>query len=77
MDYERLIRAEHSRQYISGMRPVFNRKALFSDTTEDYISPSEPDPYSQVTIRFRADLNNVDRVFLVNGYIRHLMLKES
>ena len=59
------------------MRPVFNRKALFSDTTEDYISPSEPDPYSQVTIRFRADLNNVDRVFLVNGDIRHLMLKES
>ncbi len=77
MDFERLMKAERTRQYISGMRPVFNRKALFSDTTEDYLSPPEPNPYSQVTIRFRADLNNVDRVFLVNRDVRHLMLKES
>ena len=60
MDFDRLMKAEYNRQYIEGMRPVFDRKALFSDTTEDYLSPSEPNPYSHITIRFRAALNNVD-----------------
>ena len=77
MDINRLMKIEQDRQYISGMRPVFNRKALFSDTTEDYFSPSEPNPYSQVKIRFRTAINNVDRVFMVNQGIRHLMMKES
>lgn len=77
MDIKRLMKIEQDRQYISGMRPVFNRKALFCDTTEDYLSPSEPNPYSQVTIRFRTAINNVDRVFMVNNGNRHLMMKES
>lgn len=77
MDFDRVLRAEKNRQYIEGMRPVFNRKALFSDTTEDYLSPVEPNPYSQITIKFRTALNNIDRVFLVNKGVRHLMLKES
>lgn len=77
MDFDRVLRAERNRQYIEGMRPVFNRKALFSDTTEDYVSPCEPNPYSQITIRFRAAANNIDRVFLVNKGVRYLMLKES
>ena len=34
MDINRLIKAEQDSQYIAGMRPVFNRKALCSDTTE-------------------------------------------
>ncbi len=77
MDIDRLMKAEHDSQYISGMRPVFNRKALFSDTTEDYVSPAEPNPYSHITIRFRGAVHNIDRVFLVNKGTRHLMLKES
>ena len=77
MDINRLIKAEQDSQYIAGMRPVFNRKALFSDTTEDYVTPAEPNPYSQVTIRFRGAIHNIDRVFLVNNGIKHLMLKES
>ena len=77
MDFDRVLRAERNRQYIEGMRPVFNRKALFSDTTEDYVSPCEPNPYSQITIRFRAAANNIDRVFLVNKGVRYLMLRES
>ncbi len=77
MDFERLMKAEYNRQYIEGMRPVFNRKALFSDTTEDYLSPSEPNPYSQITIRFRAAVNNVDRVFMVNRGAKYMMHKES
>lgn len=77
MDFDRLMKAENNRQYISSMRPVFNRKALFSDTTEDYLYPCEPNPYSQITIRFRSAINNVDRVFMINGGNRHLMMKES
>ena len=77
MDLDRLMKAEYNKQYIESMRPVFDRKSLFSDTTEDYLSPSEPNPYSQITIRFRAALNNVDRVFMVNRGIRNIMHKES
>lgn len=62
-------------QYIVAMRPVFNKKALFSDTTENYISPAEPNAYSEVTIRFRAAKNNIDKVFFVNKGERYLMFK--
>ncbi len=75
MDFDQLMKAEKNREYIYSMRPVFNRNALFSDTTGDYVIPAEPNPYSKITIKFRAGLNNVDRVFLVHKGERHLMLK--
>ena len=50
--------------YVSAMRPVFNKRALYSDNTENYIYPAEPAPYSEVTVRFRAERNNIDCVFL-------------
>ncbi|MDE6662533.1 MAG: glycoside hydrolase family 13 protein [Lachnospiraceae bacterium] len=62
-------------QYIVAMRPVFNKKALFSDTTENYISPAEPNAYSEVTVRFRAAKNNIDKVFFVNKGEKYLMFK--
>lgn len=77
MEINQYLKIERERQYISDMRPVFNRNALFSDTTEDYVSPSEPNPYSKVVIRFRAALNNIDRVFMVHDHVRYLMSKES
>lgn len=43
LDLEKIKRLENSRQYLATMRPVFNRRALFSDTTEEYLTPSEPD----------------------------------
>ncbi len=66
---------ESQQQYIASMRPVFNRRALFTDTTEDYVTPMEPSPYDLVTIRFRTAKNNVDRVFLVHQGQRELMTK--
>lgn len=77
MDIDRLRKIEYERRYIDGMRPIFNRKALFSDTTEEFVIPAEPNPYSEVTIKFRSKLNNIDRVFLVNKSVKYLMLKES
>ena len=67
MDLERLRRTEYNQQYIAAMRPVFNRRALFTDTSAEYVIPEEPEPYSEVTIRFRTARNNVDRIFLVSG----------
>jgi len=75
LDLEKIRQLENNRQYISTMRPVFNKRALFSDTTENYISPAEPEPFDKVTIKFRTAKNNVDRVLLVYKGERHLMYK--
>lgn len=75
MDFERLRRNEFNQRYIHSMRPVFNRKALFTDTTEHYISPAEPAGYDQVTIRFRTARNNVDSVFFVTKGQKYPMKK--
>ncbi|MDE6750452.1 MAG: glycoside hydrolase family 13 protein [Lachnospiraceae bacterium] len=75
MDINQFYKAEQNYQYIASMRPVFNRKALFSDTTENFISPAEPSAYDELTIRFRCARNNIDRVFFVNKGEKHIMLK--
>ena len=62
MDLELLRRTEYNQQYIAAMRPVFNRRALFTDTSAEYVIPEEPACFSEVTIRFRTARNNVDRV---------------
>ena len=75
MDINQFQRAEKNQQYIAGMRPVFNRKALFSDMTEDYVCPPEPSAYGEVVIHFRSARNNVDRVFFVCNGEKHIMIK--
>ena len=75
MDINQYYRAEQNYQYIAAMRPVLNRKALFSDTTENFISPAEPSAYDELTIRFRCARNNIDRVFFVNKGEKHIMMK--
>ena len=75
MDINQFQKAEKNQQYFAGMRPVFNRKALFTDTTADYLSPPEPSAYGEVTVRFRSGKNNIDKVFFVNKGEKHLMLK--
>ncbi len=75
LDFKHYIKSGQDNSYINAMRPVVKKKALFSDMTEDYVSPAEPNPYSPVTIKFRTGLNNVDLVFLVHGDERILMEK--
>lgn len=65
------------KQYVQEMRPVFNRRALFSDTTKDYVIPAEPKLYEQVMIKFRTAKNNVDKVFIIINKRRYEMQKES
>lgn len=75
MDF--LKQSEQSQVYIASMRPVLDRRALFSDTSEEYVIPCEPSPYEEITIRFRTGVNNIDRVYLVCRGEKNLMLKES
>ena len=68
MNFEQCFELEKTMQYMMSMRPLLNKRALFSDTTSDYVSPTEPKVGDEVTIRFRTASNNVDIVNLVlNG----------
>lgn len=75
MNDKQLNQVERNLQYITSMRPVFNKKALFSDLTGDYVIPPEPEPYSTVTIRFRSGKNNIDYVFFIHNNERLVMDK--
>lgn len=75
MDINHIKRTEYYQQYITGMRPVFNRRGLFSDTSENFVIPAQPAPYDLVRIRFRTAINNIDRVFFVHKGQRYLMNK--
>ena len=75
MDINQFQKAEKNQQYFAGMRPVFNRKALFTDLSEDYVSPMEPSAYGEITVRFRSAKNNIDKVFFVHNNVKHLMFK--
>jgi len=64
--------------YMLMMRPLFLKKGLFSDTTENYISPSEPNAFDTVTIRFRTSRDNVDKVWLMeNGNAHEMSIASS
>lgn len=73
MDYENLADARKIQEYVTNMRPTFNKRAVFSDETENYRTPAEPMPNDTVTIRIRTKKNNVDFVFLVYDQVRQQM----
>ena len=60
-------------EYIMKMRPVLNVAAFFSDETENYIQPMEPEIGETVTVFFRTARNNVDTVILCRGETRDVM----
>ena len=39
----------------------FHTKALYTDMTQNYLTPVEPMPHTRVKVRFRTGRNNVDR----------------
>jgi alpha-glucosidase len=64
---------EKTQDYTIRMRALFNKRALYSDETEMYQSPNEPDPGDTVRVRFRTLRNNVDGVFFISGSRREEM----
>jgi len=75
MLYSDYSKIQMSSQYMTGMRPVLNKRALFSDMSSEFVCPPDPAPYSEVTIKFRAAKNNIDKVYFVCKGQKHLMLK--
>ncbi|MCD7762503.1 MAG: glycoside hydrolase family 13 protein [Lachnospiraceae bacterium] len=63
--------------YFVHMRPVFDVQSLFSDGTENYVTPMEPKPGETVTIRFRTKRDNADVVFFISGATKKPMEVES
>ena len=73
MNYENLTDARKIQEYVTNMRPTFNKRAVFSDETENYRTPAEPEAGDTVNIRIRTKKNNVDFVFLVYDDVRQPM----
>lgn len=76
MDWEKIELLNDIQYYILGMRPVFQPSALFSDETENFVTPMEPEPGDEVEIRFRAKKDNIDAVYLRTGELALLMEKD-
>ena len=60
-------------EYIYNSTSILNFGALFSDGTENYCSPSEPEVGDDLTLRFRTAVDNVDGVFVVVNDDRYEM----
>ena len=67
MNYENLKNMQKIQEYVTNMRPAFNKRAVFSDETESYRMPFEPKVGDTVKIRIRTKRGNVDMVCLVSG----------
>ena len=67
MDANQCLEIEKRLNYISTMRPNLKKKALFSDTTQDYVIPMEPKVGEEVLIKFRTAKDNVDYVSLISN----------
>lgn len=50
--------------YIQNIRPMLRKEAFFSDGTDRYVIPSEPQTGDTVRIRFRAAKANAEEVYL-------------
>ena len=75
MDMNKIAQTMRTREYAINMRPVLNRKALFSDETANYRTPFEPEVGDRVTIKFRTWMDNVDYVFFICGSEKKPMTK--
>lgn len=66
---------EKKQIYITTMRPVLNKRALFSDATAGYLQPMEPEVGDEVTVYFRTGRDNVDEVIIITDAGNYKMEK--
>ncbi|MBR5421684.1 MAG: glycoside hydrolase family 13 protein [Lachnospiraceae bacterium] len=69
--------AKLNQYYIAGMRPILRKQALYSDITENYVTPSQPSAYEKVKIRLRGAAYNIDTVWLVSGTEKYYMTLDA
>lgn len=60
----KLTEAEKKILYIYSVQAILDKELLYSDCTENFITPCEPLPGDTVSIRFRTAKSNVEKVFL-------------
>ena len=75
MNIHNLSQYERKQIYIASMRPVLNKRALFSDATSQYLNPMEPEAGEEVTVRFRTGKDNVDGVKIITNQGNYKMKK--
>ncbi|MBQ7556920.1 MAG: glycoside hydrolase family 13 protein [Lachnospiraceae bacterium] len=64
-------------QYLYQIKPLFNAGAVFSDTTRQFVSPAEPNPFGRVQIKLRTARDNIDSAWIVSNLGRIQMFYES
>ncbi len=58
---------QKTKEYIASMHPVFKQRAVFSDESSNFRTPSEPKVGEDISIRIRTLKNNVDAVYFISG----------
>ncbi len=65
---DKCTKGERIHKYVYNAKPVLNINGLFSDGSEYYVNPQEPDVNQEIKVRFRTSVDNVDAVYLIyNG----------
>ncbi len=65
---DKRTKGEKIHDYVYNAKPVLNINGLFSDGSEYYVNPQEPEVNQEIKIRFRTAADNVDEVYLIyNG----------
>lgn len=75
MNISNLSEYEKKQIYITTMRPVLNKRALFSDATSGYLQPMEPEVGDEVSVYFRTGKDNVDEVTIITDAGNYKMKK--
>lgn len=63
--FHKMTKQMKTQLYLDNLTTIFNPQALFSDGTQFYRYPTEPDPGDKVRLRFRSARENLDSVILV------------
>lgn len=77
LHWHQMSKSMKTQLYIDKLATIFNPQAVFSDGTEAYRSPAEPQVNDYVTLRIRTGRENIDKVYLIYGENRQLMKKVS
>ncbi|MEG2440665.1 MAG: glycoside hydrolase family 13 protein [Acetivibrio sp.] len=65
MDFSRLSEYEKVHIYTDSVVPIIDQEALFSDGTEEYRVPQEPEKNEIVKLRLRTGKENVEHAYLI------------
>ena len=61
---DKLTDTEKKLLYIHSVQPILDKELLYSDCTENFVTPCEPLPDDAVSIRFRTAKSNVEKVMM-------------